>query len=138
MQLLAEYGLFLAKSITVIVGLLVLIAGIFALSQRKHKDSDGHIEVKDLGARFENFEEDIKHSILYDDELKALHKAQRKQDKLEEKQRKKNKGGETAKKRIFVLDFDGDMKASAVENLREEISAILTLAQAGEEVLVRL
>jgi serine protease SohB len=136
--LLAEYGLFLAKSITVIVGLLVLIAGIFALSQRKHKDSDGHIEVKDLGARFENFEEDIKHSILYDDELKALHKAQRKQDKLEEKQRKKNKGGETAKKRIFVLDFDGDMKASAVENLREEISAILTLAQAGEEVLVRL
>ena len=138
MQFLADYGLFLAKLVTVIVGLLILIASIFALSQRKHKESEGHIEVKDLGARFDGFEEDIKHSILYEDELKALHKEQRKKDKLEEKQRKKDKKHEHAKKRIFVLDFDGDVKASAVENLREEISAILTLSQPGEQVLVRL
>lgn len=137
MQFLADYGLFLAKSITLIVALLILIAGIVAISQRKHKESDGHIEVKDLGIRFEEFEQDIKHAILFEDELKAEHKAQRKKDKLEEKQRKKGKKEET-KKRIFVLDFDGDVKASAVENLREEISAILTLSQPGEKVLVRL
>lgn len=138
MHFLADYGLFLAKLVTVVIGLLVLVAGVFALSQRKHKESEGHIEVKDLGARFEEFEEDIKHAILFEDELKALHKEQRKQEKLEEKQRKKDKKHEHAKKRIFVLDFDGDVKASAVDNLREEISAILTLSQPGEQVLVRL
>ena len=138
MQFLTDYGLFFAKLITVIIGLLVLVAGIAAIAQRRQKDHDGHIEVKDLGARFEGFEEDIRHSILYEDELKALHKAQRKQEKLEEKQRKKDKTHEHTKKRIFVLDFDGDVKASAVDNLREEISAILTLAQPDEEVLVRL
>lgn len=138
MQYLADYGLFFAKFATVIVGLLVLIGGVIALGQRRQKDSDGHIEVKDLNERFDSFEEDIRHSILYEDELKALHKEQRRKEKREEKQRKKSKHHEPARNRIFVLDFDGDMKASAVEHLREEISAILTLAKPDEEVLVKL
>jgi serine protease SohB len=133
-----EYGLFIAKFATVIVGLLILIAAIVALGQRRHKDTDGHIEVKDLNERFDNFEDDIRHSILYEDELKALHKAQRKEEKLEEKQRKKHKGEEPVRQRVYVLDFDGDIKASAVENLREEVSAILTLSKPDEEVLVKL
>jgi serine protease SohB len=133
-----EYGLFFAKFATVIVGLLILIAGIVALGQRRHKDTDGHIEVKDLNERFDNFEDDIRHSILYEDELKALHKTQRKEEKLEEKQRKKHKGEEPARQRVYVLDFDGDIKASAVDNLREEITAILTLSKPDEEVLVKL
>ena len=138
MQFLIEYGLFIAKFATVIVGLLILIAGVVAIGQRRPKDTDGHIEVKDLNERFDNFEDDIRHSILFEDELKALHKAQRKEEKLEEKQRKKHKGEEPTRQRVYVLDFDGDIKASAVENLREEISAILTLAKPDEEVLVKL
>ncbi len=138
MQFLIEYGLFFAKFATIIVGLLILVAGVVAISHRRPRDADGHIEVKDLNERFDSFEDDIRHSILYEDELKALHKEQRKQDKLEEKQRKKNKGEEPSRQRIFVLDFDGDMKASAVENLREEITAILTLAKPEDEVLVKL
>lgn len=138
MQFLIEYGLFIAKFATVIVGLLILIAGVVAIGQRRPKDTDGHIEVKDLNERFDNFEDDIRHSILFEDELKALHKAQRKEEKLEEKQRKKHKGEEPTRQRVYVLDFDGDIKASAVENLREEISAILTLSKPDEEVLVKL
>ena len=42
------------------------------------------------------------------------------------------------KGRIFVLDFDGDVEASAVENLREEISAIVSAADEGDKVLLRL
>lgn len=138
MQFLIEYGLFIAKFATVIVGLLILVAGVVAIGQRRPKDTDGHIEVKDLNERFDNFEDDIRHSILFEDELKALHKAQRKEEKLEEKQRKKHKGEEPVRQRVYVLDFDGDIKASAVENLREEISAILTLSKPDEEVLVKL
>lgn len=42
------------------------------------------------------------------------------------------------KGKIFVLDFDGDIEASAVENLREEINAIVTAASQGDKVLLRL
>lgn len=41
-------------------------------------------------------------------------------------------------KSVYVLDFDGDIKASAVENLREEISTIIGTAKAGDEVVLRL
>lgn len=37
-----------------------------------------------------------------------------------------------------MLDFDGDMKASAVQSLREEITAVLSVASADDEVVVRL
>ena len=39
---------------------------------------------------------------------------------------------------MFVLNFDGDIRASAVENLREEISAIVQVARPADEVLLRL
>lgn len=138
MAFLADYGLFLAKLVTIIAGILFLVIGIIAVGQRRHKEPDGHIEVKDLGARFEDFEDDIKHAILEEDELKAIYKEQRKEDKREQKARKKNKNPEPSRKRIFVLDFDGDIRASAVDNLREEISAILTVAKPEDAVLVRL
>lgn len=50
---------------------------------------------------------------------------------------KKPKKDEQAK-HVFVLDFDGDIKASAVAHLREEISAIISGAKAGDEVVLRL
>ena len=40
--------------------------------------------------------------------------------------------------RVFVLDFKGDILASAVEALREEITVVLGLAGPGDEVVVRL
>ena len=40
--------------------------------------------------------------------------------------------------RLYVLNFDGDLKASAADNLREEISAVLSVARSGDEVLIRL
>ncbi len=39
---------------------------------------------------------------------------------------------------VYVLDFVGDIKASAVDKLREEVSAIISYAKAGDEVVVRL
>ena len=138
MAFLTEYGLFLLKTVTLIAGFLFLVAGIFALSQRRRHDPDGHIEVRDLGDRFQGFEDDIKSAIFTDAEIKAWHKEEKRKEKAERKAEKKHKGDEPARKRIFVLDFDGDIRASAVENLREEISAILTLATKEDEVLLRL
>ncbi|MDQ8934449.1 protease SohB [Acinetobacter rudis] len=41
--------------------------------------------------------------------------------------------------KVFVIDFKGDMQASAVENLREEITLVLATAKAGRDrVVLRL
>lgn len=40
--------------------------------------------------------------------------------------------------RRFVLDFHGDVQASAVGRLAREVSTLISLAQPGDEVLVRL
>jgi serine protease SohB len=39
---------------------------------------------------------------------------------------------------MFVLDFKGDLRASAAASLREEVSAVLRIAKPGEQVIVRL
>ena len=41
-------------------------------------------------------------------------------------------------KTVYVLDFDGDMKASEVDGFREEITAVLTIAKAHDEVVLKL
>ncbi|WP_066799779.1 protease SohB [Moraxella oblonga] len=57
-------------------------------------------------------------------------------DKTKDKQENDDKHSST--KNVFLLDFDGDIKASAVDHLREEISVIISSAKAGDEVVLRL
>lgn len=54
------------------------------------------------------------------------------------KRPKKNKKDKQPRPCLYVLDFSGDIKATQVEQLREEISAILTLATPKDEVVLRL
>ncbi len=49
-----------------------------------------------------------------------------------------NNNDKTDSRQVFVLDFDGDMKASAVSHLREEISTLVSTANKGDEVVIRL
>lgn len=67
--------------------------------------------------------------------LKQLKKRMAKKAKqaLKDKAKGKNKGHQ-----VFVLDFDGDIKATAVKHLREEISTLISTANKGDEVVVRL
>jgi serine protease SohB len=39
---------------------------------------------------------------------------------------------------VYVLSFDGDMEASGLESLRQEITAVLTMAEPQDEVMLRL
>ena len=66
---------------------------------------------------------------------KSLAKKAKQAVKDKRKKKAKNKDG---KKRIFVLDFDGDLKATGVEHLREEISTLISTANKGDEVVLRL
>ena len=72
-------------------------------------------------------------------EEKKLHKAKKKQAKLDKKALKADAEGEDdVKSRVFVLSFVGDVSASAVGHLREEVTAVLTQATSNDEVVVRL
>lgn len=141
-EFLADYGLFLAKTLTVIIGILLVLSGVGSLVARRREAREGHVEVKNLNQHLEEMQQDIEDEVFDEQRLKQLHKEQKKADKREAKERKRalKKGEEPApeRKRIFVLDFDGDLHASQVDWLREEISAVLTLARKEDEVVVRL
>lgn len=73
--------------------------------------------------------------------LKQLKKTMAKKAKqaLKVKNKSKNKKNNSdEKQQVFVLDFDGDIKATAVKHLREEISTLISTANKGDEVVVRL
>lgn len=131
MEFLLEYGLFLAKSVTALVLIGLLLGLISSLAMRQKSDDEGHIEVKGLNEQFKHWQDNLKHEMLSEDEYKEL--------KKQEKKNKKKKGKESESKgKVFVLDFDGDIKASDVESLRHAITAILGVATDKDEVLLKL
>ncbi|WP_198333505.1 protease SohB [Psychrobacter namhaensis] len=69
--------------------------------------------------------------------LKQFKKVMAKKAKKALKSKNKKKDADN-KSQVFVLDFDGDIKATAVKHLREEISTLISTANKGDEVIVRL
>lgn len=167
MDFLIEYGMFLLKSITVVAAIVFVIGSLVSLKQRHKAPADGHLVVKKLNDELEDYKEDLEIALYSEAELKLLDKERKKTEKAkekEEKKRLKEKSKETKeqltektaedkesdseaevedheperKKRVFVLDFNGDVAASETELLRQEITAVLTMATAQDEVLLRL
>ena len=137
MEFLIEYGMFLAKAVTIVASIGIVVGLIVSSGMQSKKQSEGHIEVTKLNEEYDDWQDQLKSELLSDDALKAEQKAEKKKQKAEKKAKKKT--DEVAnKKRVFVLDFDGDIKASAVENMRHEISAVLTMAKESDEVVIRL
>lgn len=138
-----EYGLFLAKSITVLVTIALIVALVVSAGHRGKGADKGHIEVTHLNDKFDSIQDALKDAIFDAEERKHEVKEQQKKEKAEAKARKKaakkhDDQSSESKPRVFVLNFDGDIKASAVENLREEISGVLSLANDKDEVVLRL
>jgi len=134
-DLLLQYGLFLAKAITVVIAAMFIIITIANLSDRRRQgEDDGDIEIMRLNDRYEHFAQVLKMNVLD----KAALKAQAKADKSKDKQDAKADADKPSRRRMFVVNFHGDMRASAADNLRQEITAILTLATPDDEVVVVL
>ncbi|MBO9490701.1 protease SohB [Endozoicomonas sp. G2_1] len=136
MEFLYEYGLFFAKALTLVVAIVVIIVAATA-SAMKQKGRKGELEITDLSEQFEETEQDVIHHLLTKEQLKEKEKADKKLAK-EKAKAEKNQTEEDAKPRLFVLDFNGSIDAKEVSSLREEISALLTVATDKDEVFVRL
>ncbi|MGH1469956.1 MAG: protease SohB [Cellvibrionaceae bacterium] len=147
MEFLAEYGLFLAKAVTFVVCILAVVIFAIAASHKGPKSDRGHIEVTKLNDLYKSMSDTLKSAVHDEHDIKQLMKEEKKKEKEQEaarkKELKKNKNNPEKikrehKKRVFVLNFDGDMKASATHQMREEITTVLSVADEKDEVVVRL
>jgi len=125
--------MFVAKALTIVLAILVAVVGIIVAVTKNKEEHKEHIEIKKLNDKYEDIKFSMKSFILNKQGLKKLEKEQKAKDKADKKAPE-----DEEKQRIYVLDFDGDIKASAVTNLREEITAILMVARKQDEVFVRL
>lgn len=131
MEFVTDYGLFLAKTLTLLAAVVVVIVTLFN-QMRASKPPPGTgaaIQVDHLNRDYERAALTVKAAMLSGKAAKAERKALTK---------RLRRGPESERKRLFVIDFEGDIRASAVAALRDEITAILTAAEDSDEVLVRL
>lgn len=153
LEFFAEYGLFLLKTATIVIGIIVVLAMIINASHRQQAVPRGDIKVTNLGETIKDRSQAIKNEVLSKHEYKHALKQEKEQEKAKDKEEKqklkalkktdKNDSEEAsddqdAKPRVYVIDFDGDIEASEVESMREEITTILDAANKGDEVMVRL
>ena len=140
MEFISVYGLFLAKVATVVLAIAALAILAVSLGQRKNRQK-GELQLTDLGEQYREMQRDMRLARMDTAEQKVWLKQFKKQTKADDKlkkQRAKSGAVEVTKPCLYVLDFKGSMDAHEVTSLREEISAVLAVASAQDEVLLRL
>lgn len=130
----SEYGLFLAETVTVVLAISFVLGRLFALGSRGRDAQQDKLVVRKLNRKFKHMAMAMKRELLPSSEVKKLAKA----DKAEVKALAKDAKAGATRKRVFVLDFHGDLRAAAVASLREEVTSVLTVATSADEVVVRL
>ncbi|MGR3808429.1 protease SohB [Pasteurella testudinis] len=141
-EVLINYGVFILEVLTILLVIAAIFAFIVSLRQ-KEQSAVGELKITDLGKQYKENQEKLADFRLTDEQFKQQEKARKKQDKLEAKAKKKAaKNGEASEEKakpcLYVLNFHGDIQASGTGALANEISAILAVAKADDEVLLRL
>jgi serine protease SohB len=146
---------FLAKAVTIVVAIVAVAAFIVGLSS-KQKQPSGNLEFDSISDHIDDLKSQAKQVLLSKEELKQLEKEEKEAKKREQKQKKKEQKKKTKSKdkdidnasdeasktdkkpNLFVLEFNGSMQANEVEQLREEVTAVLCVAEKNDEVLVKV
>lgn len=130
-EMLLDYGLFLAKTLTILAGIGLVLAMAVRARRGGFDDSAERLEVLDLNDRYRTLARALREPSL-------TRKAYRRSLKAERKLEKTKKKEADDRPRLFVIDFNGDIRASEVAALRNLVTAVLLDARDGDEVLVRL
>ena len=137
MNFLFEYGLFFAKAITIVVAIVAVLLVVIGAASKQKPGGSGNLELESLSESFDDLSKMGKQALLSKDELKKLQKDEKKKKK-QEKSANKDLTKQDKPNNLFVVDFNGSSMAKEVETLRKEITAILCIAQEGDEVLVKV
>lgn len=132
------YGLFALKVLTILIMFLLAVFGAILIFTSRGTGEQESIEIEKINDKFDAMREALELELFSKDELKALKKQKKKEEKIEAKALKKQSSSIPARPRIFVVRFTGDVEASEVHPLREAITAILTTAKPTDEVLIIL
>ncbi|WP_010597412.1 inner membrane peptidase [Rickettsiella massiliensis] len=124
-----QYLIFLLKSVTAAVVILFVVAGFFTLLRKAKEHPKQKLNIRPLNKTYDAFSEVLNKELMNQAEYKKYRKS--------EKKRRKEAPSQSTK-RLFVIDFQGDIRCSAVNNLREIITALLQVAQPQDEVLLKL
>ena len=130
-EFLTEYGMFLAKAFTLILLIILAFGALIFLFSRARQTRHEHLDVINLNDKYQSMSLTLKAATLskksFKRELKALQALYKKFQKTD-----------TERQRIYVIHFKGDVRASEVTSLREVITAILSVVQPSDEVVVLL
>ncbi|MCK9237052.1 MAG: protease SohB [Thiopseudomonas sp.] len=130
MDFILDYAGFLLRAVTVIIVVVVILA--FAASAKgRGRSKEGSLHVKSLNEFYGDLKQQLQAELLDKKQLKAVNKQEADKAKHAKKQK-------TEQSRVFVLDFAGDIKASAADSLRHEVTALLSMAKKDDEVVLRL
>ena len=132
MEYFIEYLLFLAKFVSIVITLAVVCIASAIIMMRNKSEHDGRISITNINQKFEEMSLILQSQILTKKELKEAIK------KLKSDHKEKERKTDIPGKNIFVINFKGDIKASEVQPLREEITSILTIAKTTDEVVLIL
>lgn len=118
MEFLAQYGIFLLKSFTIVFAIIFMFAGIFAVTKKPKPK----VSISNLNKQYSELQTRI--------HKETGHKKAKKS--------KKSKKDDKDKPKLYLIDFEGDIKASQVEGLRDEVTSVLSVADSKDEVVVRV
>lgn len=124
--------MFLAKAVTIVVAIVAVIIVVLA-STVKHKSDKGDLRITNLSEELEELKHGLKEELLSKKQFKAYEKQLKADEKAKDKA-----ADEACTGKVFVIDFKGSIDAAEVASLREEISAIIAIAEKGDEVVVNV
>ena len=130
MEFLTDYGIFLLKVITIALAITIPILIIIGSSKSKTPNK-GSLVVKNLSKKYENMGSSIRSSLMNPKELKKYNKEVQKKNKKDQKKPSKDDA-------VYVLNFNGDIQASEVSKLKNEINAILLSDTKCKEVVIKV
>lgn len=131
-----EIGTFLVQAVIVIA----LIGFVLVLIMRSKESDDGSLKlhVESLNDQRRSRGRRLRMTTTEHGARKKLIKAFRQEEKARHKAAKSGKSEQQHSPKVWVLDFHGDLKASQTEQFAQEVSAIIEIATAEDEVIVRL
>jgi serine protease SohB len=116
--------------ILLIVAVMVCLLGLIAMAKSKDRHK-GKLSIKNLNHKYADLTDLMQSEVLNKKQFKHYIKERKNAEKAKHKE-------DEHPSRVYVLHFNGDIKASAVCGLSEEITAILTTAKPGDEVVLCL
>lgn len=132
----AEMGTFLVQ--TTIVMVLLGIGLLLLVRSKEANDSGLKLHVQSLNEQRRLRGRRLRVTSTESGARKKLVKAFRQEEKARQKSAKQGKSERQHAQKVWVLDFQGDLKASQTEQFAQEVSAIIDVAAADDEVVVRL